>query len=697
MNKKISLILVIIALCILAAFPLFWGGSVSDGGKPISSDEADEIIASRTLDAELVSELYFGDQKLCYDSANNLYLYSLPEGTDSGLKPSIKAVSKSGSLRAALVDSSISYDMIGSNGSIPILFYNDKYYFTSEVKCTTLPVMDISCGGEIGDEYTDMSMSLFDNRKEAVKQLTVSDGQIRKRGGITSDFPKFPMRFKLYYHSPGDSKRGYHTSLLGMDENNSWILYPAYNDEDRVRNVFSQNLWYDTVGKNNAFKVPTGPQYKYLEVFIDDEYMGLYALGYTIDESSVNIDSNDDEQGLFKKVLDTRYDLLEMRDRNEDAVRGYRLITDEKDPQKGISGKWRSLVDYFLYLDENAGDSKALLDVTDIDNAMDFAIYTDMIQGDDSVYKNFYVAIKKDDLGRKKILLCPWDLDASWGNEFIESEKNRFAQYSHSADYNFFMEDTYLEQILVNADTDTLDKYIERYRELRSSLWSDENITAVLDDYEKDIFSSGAIYREIERWPGANNPADPTNGLSRFKSYVCQRLSEYDSYFDRLEEVKTEPALVRRTASCKYFDNADYLMCIKDRSILEDEEYMSFMEETCHVDPAQITDDISYIVYLRDKDKTYYLPDPGGAGNAYGCEDFTLTLDEYEDADYFFFYGDEAYTAFLNGVPCYDTSDEINEKLILSAICDGKAQKINTALGYQLEIDESVYEFYELR
>ncbi len=696
MNKKISLILIIIALALLSAVPAIAGRNTSYSAALITAGEAETIISARSLKKDLVFSLSFDGRELIYDKESGTYFYSLTEGTEGDFGPDMRVVSDYGSVKACFVDSLMTTEKISSNESATLLFYNNDYYFQAGLKCTTLPLMSIDTNGEIGDEYSDMSMVLIDNRKNAVKSYLKTDGQIRKRGGLTKKYPKFPLRLKLQYYSPGESRRSYSTSLLGMRENSSWILYPAYNDEDKVRNVFSQNLWHDTVGSDNVFGVETGPEYRYLEVFIGGSYAGLYALGYTIDEESMLIDSEDPGQGLYKKVLDTRYDLLEMRDRNGDAVRGFRLITDQKDPEEGISDKWRTLVDYFLYFDEYSDDSQKLLQRIDAGNAIDFMLFTDLVQGDDSIYKNYYLAIRKDSQGNTRTLYCPWDLDATWGNEFNETRLNKYAQYSHEADYNFFMEDTYFEQIMVNADTGAIDDFIARYRELRQDLWSDDYMISKLDSYERDIFASGAYLREMERWPEASLKDDPKEGLGRFKKYVLERLSEMDAYFDRLEMVKGEPVLTRRTAAFKHFDEADYVIDIEDKSLLQYEEYVSFLVNVCHIDLAMVAEDVRYIVYLRDKDRFYYLPDIGSVGDVYVTEDFTLSIDICDTADYFLFFGDGKYTVLLDGVPCFDSSTEVNEGLIVSAIYNGTAFKMNTSTGYDLEIDSSVYEFYDL-
>ncbi|MBO6255682.1 MAG: CotH kinase family protein [Bacteroidaceae bacterium] len=57
-----------------------------------------------------------------------------------------------------------------------------------------------------------------------------------------------------------------------------FILYSCYADPERARNVFSQNLWTESCGTDNAYNINTGSYYKYVELFLNGEYYGLYAL-----------------------------------------------------------------------------------------------------------------------------------------------------------------------------------------------------------------------------------------------------------------------------------------------------------------------------------------------------------------------------------------------------------------------------------
>ena len=67
----------------------------------------------------------------------------------------------------------------------------------------------------------------------------------------------------------------------------------------------------------------------------------------------------------------------------------------------------------------------------------------------------------------------------------------------------------------------------ERWQALRSGDWSDEALSALLDDYEAQICGSGAMAREGRRWPDAKRSED----LSELRTWLQARLAWLDGYF----------------------------------------------------------------------------------------------------------------------------------------------------------------------
>ena len=85
-----------------------------------------------------------------------------------------------------------------------------------------------------------------------------------------------------------------------------WLLYSAYNDQERIRNVFSSNLWFTGNAGANRFGIKNGMEYRYLELFLNGEYWGLYALGYPLDSKQMQPETDSRAVKniyMFKKIL----------------------------------------------------------------------------------------------------------------------------------------------------------------------------------------------------------------------------------------------------------------------------------------------------------------------------------------------------------------------------------------------------------
>ena len=59
-------------------------------------------------------------------------------------------------------------------------------------------------------------------------------------------------------------------SILGLPDENDWVLYAPYSDKTLLRNSLS----YEISRKMGYY----APRTKYCEVFINSEYMGIYLL-----------------------------------------------------------------------------------------------------------------------------------------------------------------------------------------------------------------------------------------------------------------------------------------------------------------------------------------------------------------------------------------------------------------------------------
>lgn len=577
----------------------------------IEESEFEEIIASREEKGSILDGISFNGVDLFYDKVRGLFYYSLIEGNSQALNPCVKAVSADWeNLQIAFLGSKLSREMVEENQTVEILVYTKEYYCRRYLVCTTLPLMNISSAGEIGDEDVPMELTLYDNSKGAANRVINSSGFIQIRGGYSRNYPKLGYRIRLTTESPGANSRPNQIALLGMRQDDDWLLYAGYNDQEKVRNVFSSNLWKYSCASDNKERIDAGMEYKYLELFINGEYWGLYALGYPIDKKQLGFGDDISKEALYKLKIDW-IDERSVRPLEDGSISGYEQKGVDRETKEG----WNLLTEHYNDLYTYHGDSDKLCERIDMDNMIDTYLFIKLIQGVDHAGKshpyeifNMYVAIRTDWDGSRKGLYIPWDMDRTWGNGFGDDP------YNIAVDYQVPIESGYLNQLITNQDTDIWEKIFNKYWSMRSNLWSDEALSTLIDEYEADIFASGAFARDMARWPDGQY-VNPGDRLEIFRQYVMDRLAETDLYIERMERMCEKSIFLRRSADYKDFEKSRFIIELHDKDLLRDQDYVDLLEYL-NIEVEKITDDVHYIVAVPSVNSAEYFPSLGNCGNS---------------------------------------------------------------------------------
>lgn len=496
----------------------------------------------------LFTDIYFNDEKLIYDQATDTFYYSaIEDEAEFESKtiirmPSIsfKAALKQSKPKLALYTGNTTSTapscepklIIKSGGSISI----------SDFVFTTLPVMNINVSAEtvkeLGlddtyaiDNYTSVTMSLYDNSSDFDDsyRLIETPAKIHTRGGTTIGFPQKSYRLSLLENGEDHSTKS-KKNLLGLREDDDWILYSPYSDYEKIRTVFSMNLWHDMAYDRNEWNAPNSNEYKYIELFINNRYHGLYALTYPIDNKQFDIQ---DEETLFKKKdwSGTEYSLdLEPTDSGDLWLPGYSL-------EDGSMEGFEQLHELYYEM-AYSEDPNTIRSTCDMDDAIDLWLFYKLTQAVDNVYtnqvKNLYSATKLSDTGIDgyKLLLCPWDMDQTFGNRYVDGQGNHgITSYFNSPDYDLPIEWSPVYFLMECGDEDILTELQARYDELRNTVWSDDAIKASIAKYEDAIYNSGAYMRTMNRW-GDGNYYAPDKKLDDFENYLLDRLQCMDEYMD---------------------------------------------------------------------------------------------------------------------------------------------------------------------
>ncbi|MBR1471942.1 MAG: CotH kinase family protein [Lachnospiraceae bacterium] len=488
----------------------------------------------------LLKNISFGEEQLIHDTDTGLWYYSLPDGAAELRDPIIKFSAGVGA-RIVFSEPEITPESIAAARPLKFLVYTPFSCEEGSIVCTTLPLLSLDFDEEAISEEDDAPtrafLTLIDNRGDAASRITHSDASVHVRGNMTREFPK--KGFRLELTRPGKEAgetRENELPLLGLQSESDWILYAAYNDQEKVRNVFCSNLWKQSCAADNEPGYDTGMEYRYVELFLNNRYWGLYALGYPVSEKSIGLPLAKGSYGLYKATRgvtdENRIEFLDADEEDDVRLRALRPQMRGKSTLS-FSQKWDPILEYYYEMYQNCKDDAGLMEITDLHNALDYYLFVNMTQGQDQAsvfgYTNRYMLVFPDG-EHWKALYLPWDMDRTWGNSPDTEQTYNTGRYAYEADYDIYVEDGPLHQMLLNGDPKIRSMIAQRWSELRSDVWSDAKILGLLNLLEADIYGSGAFIRDAERWPESFHN-DAAEGLNTFRTYVLNRLHYVDSYY----------------------------------------------------------------------------------------------------------------------------------------------------------------------
>lgn len=494
----------------------------------ISETQKQEIVDSRVpAEMSLFTEILFDEYELMIDTGGNRLFYSLIENSNSAYNPYVEWVSEVENVNVAIVGSTISDEIIAAGKEYEVLFYTDEEYQIAKLVFTTLPLLRIDFDGDMGDEDTKpFTFKLFDNRQQTTQRVINAEGEIRIRGRYTRIFPKDGYRITLYEDSLGGNRRERDVSLLGMRKDGDWLLYAGYNDAEKIRNVFSSNLWKQSCAANNDLGIDNGMEYRYVELFLKEQYWGLYALGYPIDSKQLQMGSG---EYMYKKA-DPYMSELDIDFNMPGPVAGYEIKELGANPLES----WEPLKKYYTAMLYGDAEYSKLREMIDMNNCLDIFLFLNLIQGVDhanlygnNIIHNLYMTNKYTGEGQSEVIIySPWDMDRAWGNGFNDES------YNVPVEHNVLMQTNIVYLLLEQDDEDMKRMLVERYQELRESTWSDEYIMQLIEQFEDDIFNSGAFGRDKAKWPEGKY-IDEQYKLSLFREYVLERIKYMDMYVNQ--------------------------------------------------------------------------------------------------------------------------------------------------------------------
>ncbi len=520
-RRIVSIIIVSALLAALFLTPAIIqaGGSalhISDLSAPQSA--LDGIMSARSS-ASFSASITLNGTVLMTDKPAGRYYYSL---TGGDYNPQVHISSNEG-LNIVFLKSAITPQTVRDNIALPFVLYDDSGYQQGELVVTTLPLMSIRTGSAIGQQDTPGLMQLYDNNTGSLLQ---SSANIRIRGGLSQMYPKKSLRLSLRTQS--DTPR--HLPLLGLRNDDDWILYAAYNEPEKLRCALATGLWEDIGAQHNSFGIDFGAQCRFVELFVNGAYNGLYLLMTPVDAKQTRLrqDTNPAQcEYLYRSVSYVTTTSADFKSAANAAAAG-RFELREPDDAGNTYVKWQPLDILNSLVTQGSDDEFAdeIFKLTEKNNVVDYWVFTNMVYAEDNVEKNVNLAAKYRD-GQYTVLLGAWDLDLTFGNYYTEEEALSCRVDARLADAGLW-NSTLMERALT-LDTGGVRAAInQRWTTLRSGVLSQDAVLARLSLLEQDVYGSGAAQRDHARWPDAAFTPD-TTALSQF---IRERLAFMDSFVD---------------------------------------------------------------------------------------------------------------------------------------------------------------------
>ena len=351
------------------------------------------------------------------------------------------------------------------------------------------------------------------------------DGQIsiEIRGSASSFFPKKSYSFETQTLF-GENNN---VSLLGLPKENDWILYGPYHDQTLIRNALTYTL-FEKMGHYS-------PRHKYCELFINNDYVGIYLLIEKIkrDKNRVNImeiDNNNVSGGYILKidhmningnsVEDSEYWSSDYLSIGGDSIffqyyyPKYDEITDD---QKNY------IQNFITEFEIDLNSPNGMLDLQnkiDFQSAIDFFLIQEFSKNIDAYRASTYLYKDNSSISDKLFFGPIWDFNYSYGsgtfcegNQFVGWQNNTSCGQANPVWFQKFLEDTTYVSAL-NC----------RWINLRNSLLSVDSIFHLTDSLIHS--TNDARERNFQRWDFSEQTYNQK--VLELKDWIIQRLAWMD-------------------------------------------------------------------------------------------------------------------------------------------------------------------------
>lgn len=395
------------------------------------------------------------------------------------------------------------------------------------------------------------------------KILSLKDKSKTLKNEVTYSFPAYGVsgtveKFKVQgASSVGNPKKNYTLNLdndfevfRGYGKNHKYVIKANYGDPSQALNAVGARLWgsirdthkhADTGilnangdqlvdSKGNRIVAETDPQLSIggtygavdgfpIAVYINDQYWGLYTFNIPKDDWMAKmpkkskdkyaiIDTIWTPQGAFLKETNLKDDQMELQ---------FCSTKDTTWAKDSVNELIRAVIASYNSVDDF---NKAVSPLLDIDSAIDYYIFSVLVDNDDGIFRNYLLQT----FDGKKWYFAAYDLDSIFGRtpDFLEhmpakSDTNDWRDHGVT-----FENVTNANRLMYQLWKFYKDEILKRTKVLVDGVMSDSAVDTAFVDFVRHI-PLKAFDAELDVWPYTPNTS--VDNVNRIGRWYMQRVA----------------------------------------------------------------------------------------------------------------------------------------------------------------------------
>lgn len=540
----------------------------------IFDEDGNDILAgqsgSESTLHSMVDSLRIYNKQLVYDSSSKRYFCSLSQTLRPGddyhttltckLKDAYQDCVLSLDGQTPDAEGQITIENVDCGEAYKLALTNPegKEVATAEVQFTFLPLVEVNVPSCNGSYYTSGHIRVTDANFPGHDSLFIAAYRYRGATAMSKDKKSYAIKLRDAAGNSVDRK------YFGLRSDNNWILDAMAIDPACMRNRVSTDLWNDfsvaPYYKDRERKARTGTRGKFVEVFLNGKYHGLYCMTEKLDrkqlklkkfvDASTSTSGENEVHGLLYKSSQWSYEVLMGHEQGQKYFPGYspRNYSNQLGNERWAEFElkypdyeteavdWEPLYNAvdFVATSSQSNFERGVKDYFDYPVLRDYYLFIELLLTTDNHGKNmFYYLYDRQGPEADRISVAPWDLDGVWGCRWDGSYNVYGNPLSPKLDFETFLWDYEHGQTTLywklNKMPEWKDELAARYAQLRRTHFTADALKQRVQQYARLFADSHADEREADRWKKYHT--DLQQAAEYMTEWIDERIETLDKKY----------------------------------------------------------------------------------------------------------------------------------------------------------------------